>query len=171
MRKAGLRINNIQGNAKDLGLDLNLTNKRSTKIMGTCVHKALSASLRVKRFLGKTKNKQNTLLHETGVLPKLWGYQATGTAPAVVNSVRRRFAVDGSMWKRAGCTTSALAIVIGRDKDPGVFIPLNLIGYITRNAAERTHQASMGQKITEARRTAPMASSGQFFGCDDSHAY
>ena len=91
------------------------------------MNKSQAASIRSKQLLSSTTHSKSTHFMRTNAMPKLWGHQANGLSPSTIRSIGARSAVDSNNFRKGGCTTSVLAIVLGEDKDPGVALPQALL--------------------------------------------
>ena len=115
----------IAQNTFDLGVDFAGGKKRRLAI-----HKKRQAKGKVR--LGRTAtmvraSRRAASLTLTGAAPQmLWGTQATGIAPSRMRSLRSSYAFAAGIQTRGRCTTTAIALRYGVDKDPAVAQPFLL---------------------------------------------
>ena len=111
---------------RDLGIDVTLGRQRRTSTQQRRLVKSQTRSKRL-RILTKADKRTRSLLY-TNVRPAgVWGLQAMGLAPSVLERTRGTWAAASGVHRKGGCTTMAICIDFHMDNDPLVTIPLELL--------------------------------------------
>lgn len=105
--------------ARDLGLCLNPTKRRSTSLQAP---RLAAAKVRLGRTAGLVKvNRGARKLVTTGSFPQaLWGHVSMGIAPTVVDKIRTQAAAASGICQKGRCRTTAIALAFGQQLDPAV---------------------------------------------------
>ena len=116
----------VAQNSSDLGVDFAGGKKRR---LATHKKRQAKGKVRLGRIATMVRaNRKAASLTLTGAAPQiLWGTQATGVAPSRMRSIRSSYAFAAGIQTRGRCTTTAIALRYGVDKDPAVAQPLLLL--------------------------------------------
>ena len=115
----------IAQNTFDLGVDFAGGKKRR---LATHKKRQAKGKVRLGRIATMVRaSRRAASLTLTGAAPQmLWGTQATGIAPSRMRSLRSSYAFAAGIQTRGRCTTTAIALRYGVDKDPAVAQPFLL---------------------------------------------
>ncbi len=121
----GIHVKTAQSTS-DLGVDFAGGKKRR---LATHKKRQAKGKIRLGRIATMVRaNRRAAKLTLTGAAPQmLWGTQATGVAPSRMRIIRSSYAFAAGIVTRGRCTTTAIALRYGVDKDPAVAQPLLLL--------------------------------------------
>ena len=105
---SGLILKHNQA-ARDLGIDVTMGTRRSTKISSTRFRRGMIRAKKVKQLA--MVNRAAARLAWTGVRPQAtWGHQACGMSPSAIRSLKAMLGSSTEVRKVGGCTTTAIAM-------------------------------------------------------------
>ena len=142
VRSHGIHVKVAQSTS-DLGVDFAGGRKRR---LATHKKRQAKGKVRLGRIATMVRaNRKAAKLTLTGAAPQmLWGTQATGVAPSRMRSIRSSYAFAAGIQTRGRCTTTAIALRYGSDKDPAVVQPLLLLMEYTALVSVPRHQTRCG---------------------------
>ena len=110
-----------QSTGRDLGVENNPTGRRVTGLQQARVQKAIRRTVKIAR-IAKVVRKASALAY-TGALPQAgWGVATQGMAPTVLRRLRSSYAAASGISARGRCTSTAIAIAMGQERDPLVHV-------------------------------------------------
>ena len=111
----------IKRSARDLGVLNSIAPTRRTAVITSRFNKAKARMNRIAPLSRKVRGAR--ILTSTGAIPSaLWGHQAIGVAPRQLQELRSAAATAAAIGGAGRCTTTAIALSLGPDKDPALVI-------------------------------------------------
>ena len=112
--------------ARDLGGDAQVRGRRRIPVARGRVIKSSKRTGRIAHLA--RKKREAAKLIWTGAKPQAtWGHQIKGMAPSTVRTLRGKWAQASGERKGGGCTTVTYEIAIGRERDPAIKIPMEMV--------------------------------------------